>query len=64
MTGGDILELGAGDYSTKLLDDVLEDEKNDNRMMVTAESNQEWLSKFNHLSSSFHQLLLVHSSNS
>ena len=62
MTGGDILELGAGEYSTKLLDDVLEDENNDKRMMVTAESDKDWLSKFNHLSSSFHQLLLVHSS--
>merc|ERR1719483_90717 len=62
MTSGDILELGAGDYSTTLLDDVLEEEKDGKRMMVTAESDKEWLNKFNHLSSSFHRLVLVSSS--
>ena len=60
MTHGDILELGTGDHSTKLLHDILEDDnKNKKRMLVSAESNPEWLDKFRDLSSPFHQMLLV-----
>ena len=61
MTRGDILELGTGDQSTELLHDIVEDDnkRGDARLLVSAESDSHWLDTFTHLSSSFHQLLLV-----
>ena len=61
MTHGDILELGTGDQSTELLHDIVEDDnkRGDARLLVSAESDSHWLDTFTHLSSSFHQLLLV-----
>ena len=60
MTHGDILELGTGDHSTKLLHDILEDDnKKEKRLLVSADSNSLWLARFSDLSSPFHQLLLV-----
>jgi len=60
MTHGDILELGMGDHSTQLLHDILEeDNKSEKRMLVSAESDLEWLERFKIFSSSFHQILYV-----
>ena len=60
MTNGNILELGAGDHSTKLLHEILEDDnKKEKRLLVSADSNSLWLDRFSDLSSPFHQLLLV-----
>ena len=60
MTHGDILELGTGEHSTKLLHAILEDDnKIEKRMLVSAESDPAWLNRFRNLSSPFHQLLLV-----
>ena len=60
MTRGDILELGTGDYSTELLHDIIEeDNKKERRLLVSADSDPVWLNRFTHLSSPFHQLLLV-----
>ena len=60
MTHGDILELGTGDVSTRLLHDILEQEENNmDRMLVSADSDQKKLGKFKDLDCSFHQLLLV-----
>jgi len=60
MTHGDILELGTGDYSTELLHDIIEeDNKKEKRLLVSADSDPAWLNRFTHLSSPFHQLLLV-----
>ena len=60
MTHGDILELGTGLHSTKLIHDVFEeDNKKEKRMLVSADSDLTWLKKSSELSSSFHQLLFV-----
>ena len=60
MTNGNILELGTGDHSTRLLHDILEDDnKKEKRLLVSADSNSLWLDRFIDLSSPFHQLLLV-----
>jgi hypothetical protein len=60
MTHGDILELGTGDHSTKLLHDILEDDnKKENRLLVSADSDPAWLDRLSDLSSPFHQLILV-----
>ena len=60
MTHGDILELGMGEHSTKLIHDILtEDNKAEKRMLVSAESNSEWLGSFKELNSPFHQVLYV-----
>ena len=60
MTHGDILELGTGDHSTQLLHDILEDDnKNEKRMLLSAESDSLWLEKFKHLYAPFHHLILV-----
>ena len=60
MTHGDILELGMGKHSTKLIHDILEeDNKAEKRMIVSAESDSTWLEAFQDLSSPFHQILYV-----
>jgi len=62
MTHGDILELGMGDHSTQLLHDILEeDNKSEKRMLVSAESDLEWLESYKSLVSPFHQILHVES---
>ena len=59
-TEGDMLELGMGTQSTKLLHDIFkEDNKLSRRMLVSVESDPAWFEDFKHLSSSFHQLLLL-----
>ena len=61
MTHGDILELGMGDYSTQMMHDIIEDDnKIEKRMLVSAESDQEWMKRFTKLSSPFHQIIHVH----
>ena len=60
MTHGDILELGIGDHSTRLLHDILEeDNKTEKRMLVSAESDLEWLESYKDLASPFHQIIHV-----
>jgi len=60
MTQGDILELGMGEHSTKLIHDIItEDNKTENRMLVSAESDSDWLGSLNELYSPFHQILYV-----
>ena len=60
MTHGDILELGMGKHSTKLIHDILEeDNKAEKRMIVSAESDSTWLETFQDLSSPFHQIPYV-----
>ena len=49
-TTGPVLELGAGNYSTPILHTLCEGK----RLLVTIESNPEWLAKFQHLRSSHH----------
>ena len=62
MTRGNILELGAGDHSTKLFHEILEDDNlSGERLLVSAESDAAWLERFRNLSTSFHQLLWVDS---
>jgi len=61
MTHGDILELGMGDYSTQMMHDVIEDDnKIEKRLLVSAESDQEWMRGFTKLSSPIHQIIYVH----
>ena len=61
MTHGDILELGMGDYSTQMMHDIIEDDnKIEKRMLVSAESHQQWMKRFTKLSSSFHHIMYVH----
>ena len=60
MTHGDILELGIGDHSTRLLHDILEeDNKTEKRMLVSAESVLEWLESYKDLLSPFHKIIHV-----
>jgi len=58
MTRGDILEMGSGYFSTQLLHDIVQEEAG-SRMLVTAESSNDWLQKHAGLQSDFHQLLHV-----
>jgi hypothetical protein len=55
-TKGDVLELGAGHYSTPILHEICAVQK---RRLVTLEHNKNWLDAFLHLSSDSHQLLYV-----
>jgi hypothetical protein len=49
-----ILELGCGDGSTLYLNRYIE---NDKRKLISLDTNQEWLSKYNHLGSDKHELV-------
>jgi len=53
---GPVLELGAGDYSTELIHNAL---KGRNIKILTLDHDQEWLSKYDHLNSEFHDLKCV-----
>lgn len=60
LTHGDMLELGSGDYSTKLLHKVAEQDNGEGqRMLVTADSNPSTLSTHEDLACQFHQLVHV-----
>jgi hypothetical protein len=52
-TTGPVLELGAGDWSTVMLHYMCEAQ---HRLLVTAESDADWLSKYHGLATSRHHL--------
>ena len=55
ITDGDILEMGSGNFSTRVLHDIV---KMDyvGRELVTAESSKEWLTNHKDMQTSFHKL--------
>lgn len=55
-TNGPILELGAGDYSTPLLHGICSLTE---RLLVTTESDKEWLRFFTDLERPWHQFIFV-----
>ena len=55
-TSGNILELGAGDGSTILLNNLV---ANTNRKLVTVDDNNDWLNKYSNLKSENHKFLYV-----
>jgi len=57
-TKGDILELGTGFFSTPLLHQIVKEEGG-RRMIVSTDTDSNWLPLFRNLSSSFHQVLLI-----
>lgn len=57
-TQGDILELGTGFFSTPLLHQIVKEEGG-KRMIISTDTDSNWLPLFYNLSSSFHQILLV-----
>lgn len=54
-TSGPVLELGSGDYSTPILHSLCAKK----RLLITADQNGEWLSKFLDLESDLHKLYVV-----
>lgn len=54
-TSGDVLEMGTGYFSTPMLHDIISSQGG--RLLVSAEPNLPWLSKFINLSSPSHQLV-------
>jgi hypothetical protein len=55
-TGGDVLELGMGRYSTGLLRHLLQ---GTGRKLVSMESDARWLAKFRHLRCDWHEVIHV-----
>lgn len=51
-----MLELGAGWYSTPLLHEIAADQ---GRMLITVESNCDWLNAFRPFAEDFHKLIAV-----
>ena len=58
ITDGDILEMGSGDFSTRVLHDIVKMSDVD-RELVTAESNKEWLTNHKDMQTSFHKLIHI-----
>ena len=58
LTRGDILEMGAGDFSTEVLHDIVRMDE-ECRKLVTADSNKEWIDKFQDKKTNFHHLVLI-----
>lgn len=54
QTTGPIIELGCGDWSTRLLHDFFPD-----RYIVSVETNMEWMTKYVHLRSPNHVFMLL-----
>jgi len=54
-TSGDVLEFGTGFYSTPMLHEIISSQGG--RLLVSADSDLTWLSKFLNLSSPTHQLV-------
>lgn len=59
-TSGNIIELGCGDSSTKLIRNIL---NGTNRKLISVESNKEWFDKYKHLEDENHKLFYVDASN-
>lgn len=57
-TTGDILELGTGFFSTPLLHQIVKEEGG-RRMIVSSDTDSNWLPLFRNLTTTFHQILLV-----
>jgi len=57
-TRGDILELGTGFFSTPLLHQIVKEEVGE-RMVISTDTDSNWLPLFRNLSAPFHQILLV-----
>ncbi len=55
-TTGPVLELGSGEGSTTVLHDLCAEQ---GRMLVTVESDSEWLSKFAHLETPLHKMVFL-----
>lgn len=55
-TTGPVLELGSGEGSTVVLHDLCAAQ---GRMLVTVESDGEWLSKFSHLEAPLHKMVFL-----
>lgn len=53
LTTGNILELGMGDFSTPIINQLKGD-----RMAVSLETNAEWYSKFKHFDCNDHRIIL------
>ena len=62
ITSGNIIELGCGDGSTKLIRDYI-DNQNINRKLYSLESNKSWLDKYENLGNENHKLYYVDASN-
>ena len=59
-TKGNIIEFGCGNSSTVLIRQLIGDQ---DRILVSLESNLEWFNKFKHLENSNHKLFYVDASN-
>lgn len=57
-TSGNILELGAGDSSTILLNSCIQ---NTNKKLVTVDDSKDWLHKYNNLQSDSHKFIYINS---
>jgi len=63
LSSGNIVELGSGDCSTPVLDDIMKD-KHDNRKnikLITVESDEFWLKKVLAFKNEYHELYLINS---
>ena len=58
LTKGDILEMGAGDFSTEVLHDIIKMD-GECRELITADSNKEWIDKIQDKKTTFHNLVLI-----
>jgi len=58
-TQGDILELGTGFFSTPLLNSIVRDSKVKNRILVSADTELNWLYQFKNLTAPYHQIIGV-----
>ena len=55
-TTGNILECGCGNSSTLLIKELI---KNTDRILISLESNLEWLNKFKHLEDNNHKFFYI-----
>ena len=56
MDNKPIIEFGSGDYSTNMLHEMC---KESNRLLITIDDNEEWLSRYRHLENDNHKFYLV-----